>query len=426
MKLLRNRKRELLLIFTAALLVRICAMVVLEGYVFNSEKEFGWGNATVARYIVRGEGFSKIPFKESALSPTAITPPGYVYVIALVFSVFGINSIKAAIVLEIFQSIAAALSCVAIYYIGRRIDERVGVLAALGLAFYPPSVFFSVMRIGPLLHVVLLLILIMGYLLKLQERMRSSDAVICGILMGINALLEPAVIMFYVFGCVWLLVWSRHSRRGAIRVSAIMALVCIVVITPWMVRNYFVFDTFVPIKASLGRNVLEGACPHSSGVVHDFRYKKCFSAEEYNVLVKMDQVSQDKMMLNKALSFIKDHPNIFVKRTVKRIYYFWSAVNPYRRTPHDTARIFTYGPVLLLAGVGLGFAGRRWREISLIVCLFVSYPLPYYITHVSINRYKYVIEPFLVLLAAYAVIRLYDLFRERSREKMFYSVRANE
>ena len=170
MNLLRNRKGQLLIIFTAALLVRIGAMVVLEGYVFNSEKEFGFVNASVARNIVLGEGYSWRPFKESAVSPTAITPPGYVYVIALIFSIFGIYSIEAAIVLEIFQSIAAALSCVAIYYIGRRIDERVGILAALGLAFYPPSVFFSVMRIGPLLHVVLLLILIMVYFLKLQER----------------------------------------------------------------------------------------------------------------------------------------------------------------------------------------------------------------------------------------------------------------
>jgi 4-amino-4-deoxy-L-arabinose transferase-like glycosyltransferase len=416
MEFIRKRKAQLILIFIVALLTRICVLFAFEGYAFRSEKAYGYNNARVAYHIASGRGFSLDLLGPDNLKPTALTPPGYVYLIALMFHVFGTYSIKAALALELFQSLIDAFTCVVLYYLGGRFSEKVGLIASLGFAFYPPSVFFSVIRIGPPPIVVFLLALIMLYLLKVLCHRRYVDAIACGLLMGINALIEPAVILFYVAGCIWLFYWSPYARVSALKNSIIMGLVCIVCIIPWTIRNFLVFDTFVPIKSALGRNLLEGNHPASSGVIHSFDFDNVFSPADLNRLRQLDAVSVDKAMFEKAISYIKADPKRFIESTLKRIYYFWSFTNPYRETPYDDARIITYGPVFILAIIGI-LLMEKWQEASLVLSLFLSYPFPYYFTHVSINRYRFIVEPFLILFAAYAVLQLFQKIRSSSQSR---------
>jgi hypothetical protein len=45
--------------------------------------------------------------------------------------------------------------------------------------------------------------------------------------------------------------------------------------------------------------------------------------------------------------------------------------------------------------------------LPLAVCLLL-FPIPYYITHTSL-RYRHPIDPFMVILTAYAITRFWDL-----------------
>ena len=58
MKLVQDRKLQLMVIFAAALLVRLCAMYFLETYMFRMEHSFGYGYGETAKHVVLGEGFS--------------------------------------------------------------------------------------------------------------------------------------------------------------------------------------------------------------------------------------------------------------------------------------------------------------------------------------------------------------------------------
>jgi 4-amino-4-deoxy-L-arabinose transferase-like glycosyltransferase len=262
--------------------------------------------------------------------------------------------------------------------------------------------------------VVLLLGLIMIYLFRIQEQWRSRDALICGVLMGITALAEPTGILFFVASCVWLLLWSSHSRFAAVKSSILMGTVCILCVLPWTIRNYLVFNAFVPVKSSLGMNLLQGNNPYANGVTFDDYYNgryELFTEQEREKLRRLDEVQRDKILQEKAIGFIKADPKRFVELTLRRIFYYWSFVNPYRPTAYDNLRIVTYGPVFIFAVVGLILAcRRRWREGSLFLTLIVSYPLVYYITQITINRYRYGVEAFLVILASYAALELIKWF----------------
>lgn len=415
MNFLEKKKLLLTLIFVAALLVRLGAMAALETYKFANDEEFGTGYGKVARHIALGEGVSEGYYDSGKPRATAVAPPLYVYFVGFVFSIFGIYSVKSAIVIELFQSLCAALSCVVFYHLGKKFSEMVGLLAAVGMAFYPASVLFSTMRIHPIVLVVLLIGMIMLYLFRIREHGRRRDAVICGVLMGITALVEPAGILFFVASCVWLLFWSSGSRFAAVKSSLLMGTVCILCVLPWTIRNYVVFNAFVPLKSSIGTNLLQGNNPYANGVTFDDfqdQMQQLFTKEEREKLRGLDDVQRNKIMQEKAIGFIKADPKRFVELTLKRIFYYWSFVNPYRPTPHDKLRIVTYGPVLILAVIGLILAQRKkWREGSLFLALIVSYPLFYYVTQITINRYRYGVEAFLLILASYAAVELVNGFR---------------
>jgi 4-amino-4-deoxy-L-arabinose transferase-like glycosyltransferase len=413
MKFLENKKFVLTLIFVAALLVRLGTMVALQTYRFETNEDFGTGFGKTARHIALGDGFSEGGSNSGKAMPSAVSPPLYVYFIGFVFSIFGIYSVQSAIVIEIFQSLCAALSCVVFYHLGKKFSEAVGVLAALAMAFYPPSILFSTMRIGPIVLVVLLMGMIILYLFKIQEHWRRRDAVICGVLMGVTALVEPAGILFFVASCVWLLLWSFPFWRRAVESSIIMGTVCILCVLPWTIRNYLVFNAFVPLKSSMGTNLLQGNNPYANGITFDDfdrEMQQIFTEQERKNLSSLDEVQRNKIMEEKAIGFIKADPKRFVELTLKRIYYYWSFTDPYRPTRYDTLRIITYGPVFIFAVIGLLLARRRWREGSLFLALIVSYPLLYYVTQITINRYRYGVEAFLLVLASYAAVELVNGF----------------
>jgi hypothetical protein len=412
-KLIENKKRLLLFIFVAALLVRLATMVVLETYRFKTEQSFGFGYGLTAKHVVLGEGFSMMQDESGVPRPSAISPPGYVYLLALIFSIFGIYSVQSAIVIEIIQSLTAALTCLAFYHVGKRFNETVGLLAALAVAFYPPSILFSVMRISPIILVVLLLALIIHYLFKIQEHWRYRDAVVCGVLMAVNALMEPVVIGFYIASCIWLLLWSSGSRLAAVKCSVTMGLVTIVCILPWTIRNYVVFNDFVLIKSSMGKNLLEGNRPSGDGIIFTYEYDDVFSAKELKELKGLNEVERNNVMQRRAVEFIKADPGRFVRLTLRRIYYYWSPVNPYRPTRYDNLRLVTYGPVLILAVMGAIWGWKQRKETSIFLFLFLTYPLPYYITQVTIYRYRYGAEAFLLILASYAVVELVKRYGSR-------------
>ena len=412
MKILENKKLLLAIIFAAAFVARLVTMLALETYKFPNEEAFGFGYGDTARYVALGEGFKTSHFLPGVARPTAVSPPGYVYLMAMIFSLFGIYSVASAIILEIFQSLIAASACVVFYYLGKRFHENVGLLAALGMAFYSPSILFSVMRISPILLVVVLLGIIMLYLFKIQERWQTRDVVVCGILMGLNVLMEPTVILFYAAACIWLFFWSPQHRFRAMKSSVMMATICILCMLPWTIRNYLVFGTFVPIKSSMGGHLLQGNHPfsESEGAIFGPEIKKAFSAEELANLETMDEVQANKLMEKKAIEFIRADPGTFIQRTLTRIYYYWAFVNPYRETRYDSLRIVTYGPVFILGVIGFLLSRNYWRESSLLLALMLSYPLFYYVTQVTINRYRFVPEVFLIIMASYATVELVGRF----------------
>jgi 4-amino-4-deoxy-L-arabinose transferase-like glycosyltransferase len=400
-----KKSMRLVALFSFALLLRLFCIFFLETYNFRTEWAFGHEYGAMAKWVASGQGFSSPYFDYPR--PSAQMAPVYVYFIAFIFSVFGIYSTASAIVIQVFQSIVSAGTCVVFYLLGEKLlGERVGLIAALILAIYPPAIFFSTMRIGPVALVVLLLGVIIYLLMHMREKENYRTTIYCGLLMGLAALTEPAVLPFFPLIAAWFLFCNHLSTATAAKHIFIAGCLAVLCVIPWTVRNYLVFHQLVLIKSPLGMNLLYGNNADGNGVIS--YAKTAFSPAELPTVEKLDEVTTDRLMSEKAMRFIRENPRLFFERTLRRFSAFWTLLSGYRETRFDLIRNFIYGSVLVLSCLGalLAYRNRKLTPLIPFLLFFFSYPLIFYVTHVTYYRYRYPVEPFLILFASYGLSEL--------------------
>ena len=125
--MLSNRRRTLLLVFIAALLVRGAFVLLLQsGFYFPDSVEY---SSAAVNLITNGE-----------LGGNYHRPPGYPVFLAGIYLLLGENVLAVRMV----ESVMGALLAVAIAMIGRRVGgDSVGVIAGLLWSIYPIGVFIA-------------------------------------------------------------------------------------------------------------------------------------------------------------------------------------------------------------------------------------------------------------------------------------------
>src|SRR5262249_59095274 len=94
---------------------------------------------------------------------------------------------------------------------------------------------------------------------------RSRTVLGTGLLIGLAALLSPALVpaagLLFLVGLAAL----RDRRRDVLRAGFVLAGVAAVVITPWVVRNYRVLGGFVPLRSNFGLELALGNHAEANG-----------------------------------------------------------------------------------------------------------------------------------------------------------------
>lgn len=391
---------------------RIAVAVVTASWVFPSDGNFwkyGYEMGQIAASLAMGNGFSWPEWSTYPQGPTAWMPPVYPFIMAAAFKAFGIYSQQAAVALQLFQTIVSALTCVLLYILAKHLyDVHVGFLAAFLLAIYPPAIYYSVRYIwGTSLFAFCLLLLILVFL-RQAEHPSVKQAVWLGSIMGFTTLVDPIIVSTYPFGLAWLYLKANGDRRTIAKTITAVIIVFCLSVTPWLVRNYIVFERFVFIKSNLGHELFLGNNEYATGSYTDafsrFRENpmKDFTEAEREYLKNSDEVTRSSFLLRKAVIFIVKHPVRFAQRTMNRIMRYWTYIRPVD-TWAAKVSLITYLAVLTLAVAGLVLSGAKGRDVQLVLSFLMLLPATYYFTHIGIFRYRFPIEPILMVFAGYTI-----------------------
>jgi hypothetical protein len=238
----RSFRARLLLLSALGLLAR-AAWVALEpdtGPVADETMWLTWGTQVLPSADV---GFSPLRLR------FIFHPPAYVYFLGAAFT-----ATSSLVAVQYVQCVIGALLVPAVGLLGRTAFGETAGLAAAGIAaFYPELVWFAAHFWAETLFTVLLWWAL--------ERLAASDtrgsaaaALGSGALFGLAILTRETVLYFVPLAASWL-AWKRP---GGLRRAALLLAGSLAVVAPWTVRNYAVFDAFVPVSTAGALNLWQG------------------------------------------------------------------------------------------------------------------------------------------------------------------------
>lgn len=356
----------------------------------------------LARSLLDGKGFSRPDG-----TPTAARAPLYPAFVAAVYLFCGGQDSA----LFLIQGILFALTCVLVFFIGRKIyGPRIGVTAGLAAAFYPMLLFPVVDRLSEGLFA-FLFTLTLFVLLKARQSHRLSFC--AGMLLALASLTKPIALFAFPFFLFWI-----GMNRGEKRAEAmgLFSLAFVMALLPWTIRNCLVFGAFVPITTGgglalynsyilppqgLGFNTVEGV---PSGF---------FSLE--------NEAAQSRFLAGLALDYIIDHPLAAARLELLKILLLFYPFDGqwYGLSLGSKYNIF-WGLVLSfgVAGFSRPAIEPRGRQLLLVSVLAIGLGC---IVFIGIPRYRLVLEPVFLMLAAAG---LSDLW-QRSKASVFWIAGVN-
>lgn len=396
--------------FLIRLIVVCCAFRGIADPV-NTHAEFGFEMGWTARCIALGHGFS-CPFQPMT-GPTAIVPPIYPYLLAGIFKLFGLYTPLAAFVALTINSMFSALTCVPVYGIARdAAGERLARWAALGWAIYPFAIYFSAARIWDYALTSLLFACAFWWAMRLHRTVSVFAWIGFGVLFGVNALSNPSVASILPF-LLLIAVWrARHIGMPAFRRAVVACLAFVVTILPWTIRNERVLHITTPLRDGFWLEFYAGNIGDPTNSNSPTAHPASNPAE-MAMYSRMGEAAYMQQKYTLSLETVREHKRLFVDATARRFlrYWtgYWSLSTAYlAHEPLDLPNVPFCTTLSLFLICGLVVWWRRDRQRLLpFLALLVLFPIPYYLTHSSVD-YRQPIEPELAILMTAGMLSVRD------------------
>ncbi len=392
-------------IVVIALVLRVGWILIGHTYRFKTTDNnfgFGWEMGRIAASLASGHGFSD-PFGVPT-GATAWEPPLYPGLTAGVFLVFGTYTKASAFVLLALNSLFSALTCIPIFWIGRRIfSEKVAVGSAWAWALLPNVMFWCVRWVWETSLSAFLLAVLFWMALTLADRDGWRPWFEFGLVWGIAALNSTALLSFLPVAGLWAWYQSAKKSRHSLGKVALASITFFACITPWLIRDYRTFGKFIFIRDNLGAELRLGNGPGADGTWMEYLHptQDMYALRQFQSMGELPYIA---MREQQALDYIKADYARFAALCFKRFIYFWAG--PPKATQPEwlsSAKnsLFLASSVLMFWGLGRSL---RWRRPGawLLFWLVLLYPAVYYVVFPA-PRYRVPIEPEMAILCVYVI-----------------------
>ena len=313
----------LLLVYIAAVIFRSAIV-----YIFSWNRGPHFENYMIASNIILGKGYWFGWSGDIPKQPTALLPPIYTYFLVVFMKLFE-NPLR---IIYISQSFLNALGIIPAFYFGKHLikNRTAGIIAACLFAFFPeiaiePSKLISEPLFIPC--VVLVFYLYLKWKAQFGQNRKYLNFFWLGLILGTATLIKTTGSLIILALFLGLAIEKKH-RFKYIKAAVIMGFGFFIAISPWLIRNYIVFNKPLMIASNFGYNLWRGNNPFASGTEYQPNGEVSESAlsEEYREYLRQNrpqqEIAMDKFYFNEAIKCIKHDPVRYIKLILKRIFYF--------------------------------------------------------------------------------------------------------
>ena len=422
---LRRRALAFALVFAAAFGVRLLCWrdVRFEAYKVQTSVVENY------KHMARLLGENGVASFYDATSPTSEPdllghPPGYPFVLAAVYGVFGESDAAA----QIFQAACDALAAAFVFLIAAELLTYGVGLTAGALAALAPQFCWNSLMLLPDTLAVLPLLAAVWLLVRAGEGRPVPKALAAGVLVGLSCWLRANALLLAPFMAL-VAVPFLFARGGRARPALALVAGAVLAIAPVTIRNAVVYGHFIPVSLGAGQTLIEGIGDYdpsgrfglpATDVELQRQEAEMYGRPEYATsLFGPDAIERDRARRARALGVIRSHPLWFAGVMARRA----ASMLRLERTPLASTLPVSEGwtraprlavraaqklfitavflPLQLL-GLFLLVRGRRWRVLAALLAV----PLYYLCVQSALHtEYRYVlaVQYFLLVPAALAL-----------------------
>ncbi|ERI93996.1 hypothetical protein HMPREF1982_01252 [Clostridiales bacterium oral taxon 876 str. F0540] len=310
-----------------------------------------------------------LTYKNTA-SPTVFIMPGLPYILSFFMKLFGaINGVAA---FRVMQAVLQTLSLLLIFFIGRRVfNNKIGLIAMFLDAIYIPEIWASNLILTEVIFKFLFLLLIY-FCLYAVENNKVIYYIIGGVIWGLSALFRPPIALFPI---VILIMWikKKYSLSYIIKYTVIVSSIFVLIMSPWWIRNYKLYNAFIPFTVSSGNPMLQGTYINYNDEDGSDSY-----IDRSHFKYTDDEIENDRTETEIAKLRIK---TLVPQKPLQYIY--WYTVG---KTVHQFSSPFYWGEIL-------GFKSASVKKYHLfLITLFISSIFIYLFKRKTYNNFSLLIN----------------------------------
>lgn len=357
----------------------------------------------IAMNIVEGDGYIEddtVPVEKDF--SIARVGPGYELFLAGVYKIFGHHYEIVWILHALFLALSALLAfLISKQVLGDSWNFTIGVSALALVGFSPDLIIISSMLMTETLGIFLMLLCVYSFLKYYEGRNWISFLVFTACFVLATFVRSQMATFLVVFLVMFIL------KKDWKKMVLFLALV-ILLFSPWVIRNYLVYDAFIPFNAALGHNLWTSSYVGATGEMEPY-------APQGEYLAKYGALATHKEGIEVFKKFVWEHPVEFAKITLKRISIFFSFSRPTGFWPTFSAKqqagtaffsliysVFVF--ILGISGAVLFWKRKNISKEKFLYFLAFAVLIPASIMFILVEtRYRFALYPFLAVFGGLAV-----------------------
>jgi 4-amino-4-deoxy-L-arabinose transferase-like glycosyltransferase len=410
----RRRRYGIFLLLAAALAVRLLVFFagLDNGLFYPDEAEY----IELAKNLAVANEFS---YKDHL---TSFRPPGFAFLMALIFRLFDTTS---PVPVRVMQIAFSMLTVWVIYLFGRDgWGEKVGLIAAGIFAFYPSFVGFNNMLLTEPSNIFCLSLACWAMVRHLRNP-HAGWAAGAGVALGLGTLIRDTLFYGGPVTTLFLLVHAWRDRRYRWHHIAAFAGGFVIVIAPWIIRNTLLHGQFTMISTVGGINLY--LCnTHESPMIHTgyIFIERAIQGQDgyyydslFPELKGASETAKQNLAMQKGLAYMLEYPWTTFLRSLSRFVDFWGQerlvinqvmANYYGEAPAAVLLLVILAVFVSFSSVviasSFGYCFTKLDAFDIFGLVFIAYYTGMHALVLGHPRYHLPLLPFLAVVAARACV----------------------
>lgn len=365
-------------------------------------------------YNLKNNGIFAYRSFNGELIPTVYMPPLYAYFIFCIDLLFVYEDSHLVTSILITQIFISTISILLFYKINLIFfSKKISLFSSLIFCFFPLYVYscLQVSSISLQIFFNLIFLFLILKILKGTNDLKSN--IILGLISGLSMLLRGEFILIFLISLIYL----KFFRFINLRQSIVIFLISILIISPYLIRNYLNFEK-ITITKSFGYNLWKGnnIDANIEGSESVLAFQTGDIIEKINNLKKdkLYDFNYDKIFLDYSLETIRAKPMLFLERYLKKFLSltFFNLNSDYPKY----FNLLNIIPIFLLSIffiLSMIFARQKnFSYYYLIFNLFLTIGI--FSVFFILPRYKLIILPLQLILINFLIVKILNIINKNN------------